>query len=127
MSAPTRDSSPVSVEEYELAAEGHGTYWARMHDDDRATEQLRITGPMDGTAPLTERPSGEREWFVVDSYCRQQIWGTWSDGYRVEGHTALPGASPLYPLRSTLAASCDQMFPPMQPSPGGAEEDDRRR
>lgn len=128
VSAYSPDSSPVSAEEYELAAEGHGTYWARMHDDDEwAAEQLRITGPMDGTAPLTERPSGEREWFVVDSYCRQQIWGTWSDGYWVEGHTALPGPSPLYPLRSTLEASCDQMFPPVQPSPGGPEEDDRRR
>jgi hypothetical protein len=67
---------------------------------------------MNGSAEVLERPEGERDWMVVDSYCRQQIWGTWADGFWAEGDP-LPGIDPIWPLRSAMAASCDQLFPPL--------------
>ena len=104
--------APTSTDEYELLAEGHGTYRARLKADGTwEAEQTRITGPLDGSAPATARPAGERDWMVVDSYCRQQVWGTWGGGYWAGG--ALPGPSPSYPLRTAMAATCSQWFAPL--------------
>ena len=110
--AQTVDAS-ATADEYELLAEGHGTYFGRLRNNGTwEAEQTRITGPMDGTAALTPRPAGEREWMVVDSWCRQQLWGTWGGGYWQEG-VALPGPAPQWPVRTALASSCDQLFPPL--------------
>jgi hypothetical protein len=106
-------SPPATVDEYELASKGHGAYFGRIRGAEQwEVEAARITGPMDGTAAVLERPAGERDWMVVDSYCRQSIWGTWSGGYWSEGDP-LPGASPLWPLRTTLEATCGELFPPL--------------
>jgi hypothetical protein len=104
---------PVTVDEYELATKGHGAYFGRINgDEDWQAEAVRITGPMDGSQPVLDRPDGEHDWMVVDSYCRQSIWGTWSGGYWAEGDD-LPGPDPRWPLRSALATTCGEMFPPL--------------
>lgn len=104
---------PVTADEYELASKGHGVYFGRLSGDEGwAEEATRITGPMDGSAEVLDRPQGERDWMVVDSYCRQSIWGTWADGYWSEGDP-LPGPDPLWPGRSALAATCGELFPPL--------------
>lgn len=106
-------TTPVVSAEHEFLNEGHGTYFARLRDDGEWLEEFgRIAGPMDGSAEPLERPDGEAEWFVVDSYCRQSLWGGWDDGAYREGETALPGPDPLWPLRSSIEASCPHLFPP---------------
>ncbi|MDP9405681.1 MAG: hypothetical protein M3O86_03630, partial [Actinomycetota bacterium] len=106
-------NAPAASEELELLAEGHGSYIARLRNDGTwEAEQARITGPMDGTGALTPRPAGEREWMVVDSYCRQSVWGGWTGGYWQAG-APLPAPDPAWPLRSALVASCGELFPPL--------------
>ena len=51
------------------------------------------------------RRAGERDWMVVDSYCRQRNWGSWGGGYYVEGTTGLPGDHPSWPVRSLLSSA----------------------
>ena len=99
------------VGEEELLGEGHGTYFARQAgpkpDSREWLEELeRVYGPMVGRAPVIERPDGEQEWFVVDSYCKQTNWGAWGLGYYVEGKTELPGSDPNWPVRSAHEQSC---------------------
>ena len=99
------------VGEEELLGEGHGTYFARQAGpvpDSREwlVELERVYGPMVGRAPVLERPEGERDWFVVDSYCKQQNWGAWRFGYYVEGETGLPGTDPAWPVRSAYRETC---------------------
>ena len=104
-------TSPVTTQEYDLASEGYGTYFARMASAKWKEEEARIFDPMIGNAATLARPAGEREWMVVDSFCRQEIWGSWGQGAFVSGTTPLPGPSPSYPLRSALEASCPQLRP----------------
>jgi hypothetical protein len=59
-----------------------------------------------------KRPAGERKWMIVDSFCRQHIWGGWKGGYYVDGKTKLPGPDPNWPVRSLLEGSCPAMMPP---------------
>lgn len=56
------------------------------------------------------RPPGEKDWFTVDSYCRQLLWGKWSGGIYKGG--ALPTASTDAPLREAYLQSC-----PLIPTP----------
>jgi hypothetical protein len=107
--------APATTDEYDFASEGHGTYFGRLRNNGTwAAEHARITAPMDGTAAPLQRTAAERDWMVVDSYCRQQIWGTWNGGYWREG-VALPAPSPLWPLRTALASTCSELFPPVAP------------
>lgn len=102
------------VGEDEFMAEGHGTYFVREsgEKDVWLEEFERIVGPMEGRMDQLERPDGEREWMVVDSYCRQHIWGAWRDGYYLPDVTNLPGPDPRYPIRSSLEQTCPEMMPP---------------
>ena len=101
------------IGEDEFLNEGHGTYFAReLRGDEWLEEFDRILGPMEGRMKTLERPAGEREWMIVDSFCRQSIWGAWEGGYYVEGKTALPGPDPLYPIRSLLESTCPALIPP---------------
>jgi hypothetical protein len=69
---------------------------------------------MDGTAAALARSTEERDWMLVDSYCRQEIWGGWSGGYfKGAAATPLPGPNPQFPIRSALSATCAQLFPPV--------------
>jgi hypothetical protein len=94
--------------EHEFLSEGHGSYFGRIaSDEDWMAEQERIVGPMTGAVAPLERPEGEADWFTVDSYCRQSIWGGWSDGYYVEGATELPAADHTgWPVRTGWADNC---------------------
>ena len=62
--------------------------------------------PMEGRAEALRRPDGEREWLVVDSYCRQQMWGAWDGGYYRDGESELPGPDARYPIRSAYERTC---------------------
>ena len=97
---------PVGEEEF--LSEGHGTYLARLSGEvsEWLKEFDRILGPLEGRARVLERPEGEREWMIVDSFCRQEIWGSWKGGYFVDGKIDLPGPDPLYPVRSALETAC---------------------
>jgi hypothetical protein len=102
------------IGEDEFMNEGHGTYVARESGDPKAwlKEFGRIVGPLFGRAKELERPEGEKEWMIVDSFCRQEIWGHWDGGYYVDGKTDLPGPSLAWPVRSSLETSCPALFPP---------------
>ncbi|HEV2812410.1 MAG TPA: S8 family serine peptidase, partial [Solirubrobacteraceae bacterium] len=95
------------VGEEMLLSEGHGVYRGRVAGREVwESEQDRVLGPMLGTAKALERPAGEREWFIVDSYCRQKNWGSWEGGYYVEGRTALPADDASHPVRAAWARTC---------------------
>jgi hypothetical protein len=99
---------PVIGEE-EFLAEGHGSYFGRFESDEAwRAEMARITDPLFGTAPTASRPAGEREWMIVDSFCRQSLWGRWSDGYYVDGTTPLPADDPSFPARSAMRHGCER-------------------
>jgi hypothetical protein len=101
-----------AVGEDEFLGEGHGTYYGKKNGA-LATELERVMGPLEGRAAAPARPSGEREWMIVDSYCRQELWGDWGDGYFVRGTTTLPGPTPPGPIRFALEQGCPQLFPPV--------------
>ncbi|MDQ3916574.1 MAG: S8/S53 family peptidase [Actinomycetota bacterium] len=103
---------PVGEEEF--LNEGHGSYYARETGDVREwlKEFDRIMGPMEGRAKELKRPAGERAWMIVDSYCRQHLWGRWAGGYYLPGKTELPGDDPEYPIRSSWERSCEYLAPP---------------
>ena len=102
------DQSLPAIGEEEFLNEGHGSYNGRESGDRDAWlgEFDRIVAPMEGRAKPLERPAGEREWMIVDSYCRQSNWGAWPGGYFVEGATELPGADPAWPVRSLREETC---------------------
>ncbi len=107
-------TTPRITWEHEFLNEGHGTYFGKLRSEDEWREEAgRITGPMDGSLAPLERPAGEAEWFVVDSFCRQHLWGSWSQGDYLEGTTSLPGASPDWPLRSAIETGCPALTPPL--------------
>ena len=107
--------SPVTTDEYDLASEGYGTYFGRVHGPERwAQEEAGIYDPMVGAAAPLERSAAERDWMVVDSFCRQSIWGSWEGGAYVPGQTQLPGADPAWPVRSALEAGCPYVRQPAQ-------------
>ena len=103
-------SLPVIGEE-EFLNEGHGSYFARETGKvkDWLKEFDRIMAPMEGRAKELKRPAGEKEWMVVDSFCRQHLWGGWNGGYFRDGKTKLPGQDPDYPIRSTIEETCPHL------------------
>jgi hypothetical protein len=105
---------PVEPAEADLMAEGYGTLFAKARPELWAAELGRVVDPMTGAAAAPVRPAGERDWFIVDSYCRQQIWGTWSGGDWRQG-AALPAPDPAWPYRSATAAGCDGLLPMPEP------------
>ncbi len=98
--------------EDEFLNEGHGTYLGLLDGREALAKELsRILDPLFGRAEPVERPAGEQEWMIVDSFCRQHLWGSWKGGYYVEGKTALPENDPGWPLRTAIATACP-MLPP---------------
>lgn len=116
----TAATAPRAADEH-YAAEGHGTYYARLRQDDAEwlTEFDRFFRPVLGTAPALKRPADEAAWFLVDSWCRQHIFGSWSGGYFKVGKSALPALDPAKaPTRAALQASCNGLRPvPATPRP----------
>lgn len=99
---------PVSSE-VEMANEGYGSWFARQSGDTQAWlgEFERFWGALKGTTAYPARASGEREWMIVDSYCRQQLWGDWQLGAFVRDVTELPGSDQAWPIRSSLEDVCE--------------------
>jgi len=108
-STPAGIGSVPRLADEHYAAEGYGTYYARLRQDDALwlAEFAKFYDPLIGTAAALQRPADEAKWFVVDSWCRQHIFGSWSGGYYKEGKTALPGPDPSAPTRSALLAACN--------------------
>lgn len=97
-----------SDKEHEFLNEGHGSYFG-LETGKRAKymkEFHRIAAPLFGQAKSPKRPDGEREWMIVDSYCRQKMWGSWNDGYYKVDSTELPPADPDWPLRTAYMQGC---------------------
>jgi hypothetical protein len=122
-----------AVDEGELMAEGHGTFFGRLQGDgpgdaNLAEEVDRVAGPLAGTRAPLERTADERDWMLVDSWCRQQVHGAWDGGYHVEGVTELPAADPAWPIRTALQQGCPTVFGALKdlgtaPAPAGPAED----
>jgi hypothetical protein len=102
------DGLPVANDELEYLAVGHGYYAGRQSKfrDLFEAESDGLLDTMLGTIAPKARPDGEREWMIVDSYCRQKNWGSWTGGYYVDGKTVLPGPDAAFPLRSILQQTC---------------------
>lgn len=119
MSASVRTANGMNVggagdlpagDEIDMANEGHGGWFVRQQrfrDDLWLAEFDRLWQPLIGAAAYPTRPAGETEWFVVDSYCRQQIWGDWALGEFVRGVTELPADDPAWPVRTATRHACD--------------------
>lgn len=62
--------------------QGHGLIHGRI-DGPAAYEQeaQRFVDAAVGDVASHARPAGEKNWFTVDSKCRQRLWGSWSGGY----------------------------------------------
>jgi hypothetical protein len=56
-----------------------------------------------------KRPKGEQQWMIVDSFCRQHLWGSWNGGYYLDGKTKLPGQDMDWPLRSAIEQTCPHL------------------
>lgn len=105
-------ASAPPLGEDEFLNEGHGTYLGLLDGKETWIEETeRIVFPMLGRAKPLERPEGEREWMLVDSFCRQHLWGSWGGGYYVDGKTDLPGASPDWPVRTLIETACPNVPP----------------
>jgi hypothetical protein len=95
---------PTSPADSAYATEGYGYLLGRLKGDEQwAADFAHVAGPLLGTAAALKRPADEAAWFVVDSWCRQHIWGEWSGG---SYHGTLPADDPLAPSRSAYHESC---------------------
>jgi len=108
---PAGVGSLPPIGEDEFLNEGHGSYFARETGEikDWLKEFERVIAPMEGRAKELKRPKGEREWMIVDSFCRQHIWGSWDAGYFEKGKTKLPGRDQDYPIRSLIEETCPHL------------------
>jgi hypothetical protein len=108
-----------AVADTRWAAEGYGTFRGTLNRSGNGAREdvTRVVGPALGTAKPQARPAGETEWFRVDSFCRQHIWGTWSGGaYKNDKATPLPAADPVaWPTRTAIQTGCPALTQPPKP------------
>ncbi|HVF05570.1 MAG TPA: S8/S53 family peptidase [Frankiaceae bacterium] len=112
--APAGDAPQKFASDERYLVEGHGTYLARVAQDDAAwlKEFDQVRKPLFGLATPMSRPEDERDWFIVDSWCRQKIWGAWKGGYYVEGKTKMPADDSSRPTRTSYRGACTGMQRP---------------
>jgi hypothetical protein len=119
--APAGLAAQPRVADEHWANEGYGTYYARLKQDDAAwlQEQGQFTGPLLGTRAALARPAGEKAWFLVDSWCRQHVFGSWNGGTYKEGRDTLPAPDPAAaPVRTAYAVACNALVKlPATPRP----------
>lgn len=103
-------ASAKTIEEEALLQQGHGTYLARLKKDTALwlAEFDLVLAPLEGRAPEAQRTQAERDFMLVDSYCRQTIWGGWNGGYWTPG-SSLPGPDAAHPVRSALSSACQAL------------------
>lgn len=97
---------PVGDSRY--LSEGYGQYRGKLGGKYDEEFSSRLSGPLLGKAAVLTRPDGEVDWFRVDSWCRQLIWGSWPLGsYTSDAATPLPSADPVgWPSRTAIQESC---------------------
>jgi hypothetical protein len=100
--------------ELEYLDNGHGVFAARQSRIDSVwlDEVESVVGPMLGRRAALARSADERNWMIVDSFCRQRLWGGWPGGYYESGRTRVPSADAKWPMRSALSLAC-HAAPPM--------------
>lgn len=113
--SPAGYGSAPALGEDEFLNEGHGSYFGRETGriEDWLKEFERVRAPLEGRAKVLDRPEGELEWMIVDSFCRQHLWGAWKGGYYIDGKTELPGQDPMWPTRSSIESTCPYLQPPV--------------
>lgn len=98
-------AAPTTDPETTYMTEGRGSLFGRVHDDE---QWLAETGDIAALALGKREPTGsdadEDHWFAVDSWCRQQIWGSWEEGAWTS--QVPPPTEPATPLAGAYAASC---------------------
>lgn len=97
-----------AVADSRFAAEGYGTFRGVLNRDGGvAAEVARVVKLASGGTPAA-RPAGEKDWFVMDSWCRQKIWGAWGQGsYLNDAKTPVPAADPVgWPTRTAIQEAC---------------------
>lgn len=67
--------------QYNYYYQGHGVVGGRMSNSRYVTEQQQFADFLAGNTVALTRPAGEQNWMVVDSKCRQKLWGSWTGGY----------------------------------------------
>lgn len=89
-------------------SEGHGNYRGKLGGKFEEEFTSRVSGPLLGRATTMKRPEGEVDWFRVDSWCRQLIWGAWPHGlYTDDKRTPLPADDYVrWPFRTMIQDSC---------------------
>ena len=112
--APIPFVTTPAVADTRFFSEGHGTYRARVDGTAKwlAEFDSRLWHVLSGDKPAPRRPAGEKEWFVVDSFCRQSIWGRWTQGAYVAGKTPLPPPNPAFPSRTAYEVGCRALTKP---------------
>lgn len=104
------------VADTRFASEGYGTYRARLDGDAKWLREFdsRLWDVLRGAKAAPTRPAGERDWFRVDSQCRQHIWGTWKQGaFRDDASTPLPTPDPVgWPTRTAIQVGCQALVAP---------------
>jgi hypothetical protein len=102
-----RPGPAVTTAEVELASTGHGVFFGRLDNpitgEEFGAEHDRIVGPLLGTDEGQTITADTVDWMTVDSFCRQQAWGSWDQGYFTG---TLPGPDPMWPTRTSLETGC---------------------
>lgn len=106
-----------AVADTRFAAEGHGTFRGALNKRGGVNaEVMRVVGPLLGRSKPAARPAGEAAWFLIDSQCRQHIWGSWSGGAYQPG-TPVPAADPVaWPTRTAIQEACPLLMPGPKPA-----------
>ena len=114
---PTALVTTPAVADTRFAAEGYGTYRGALNKSGGVRAEVqRIVGPLLGRSKPMARPAGEGAWFVIDSQCRQHIWGSWTGGAYKPG-TAVPAADPvMWPTRTAIQQACPALTPGPKPA-----------
>ncbi len=97
-----------AVADARFASEGYGTFRGTLNKSGGvAAEVAQVVKLARGGKPLA-RPAGEKDWFVADSWCRQMIWGSWSQGDFVsQAKTPTPASDPInWPTRTAIQQAC---------------------
>jgi hypothetical protein len=98
---------------YNYYYQGHGVISGRANPQKFAAEQRRFGDALAGIAPAgMTRPAGEHNWMVVDSKCRQTLWGAWTGGYYTGTTPALDRtADPIaFPFNEACSKTPDRAF-----------------
>ena len=86
--------------------QGHGVVAGRMNPLRYVVEQQRFADALVGAVAPFPRPAGEHNWMVVDSKCRQTLWGSWTGGYYTGTVPALSDTGD--PIAARFNQACSQ-------------------